>query len=695
VDARQLRNFGIAAHINTGKTSLSERMLFHGGAIARPGEVHDGNTVLDWLHEERARGITIAAANASFDWGALRFNLIDTPGHVDFSIEVERSLRVLDGAVLLVHALAGVQARAEAVWRQMRRHRLPHVAFVNQMDRAGADLFRGVEQLARLGARPVPVQLPLGVGAELSGVIDVIGMRALEFSRADHGRLMHVSEIPAAQHDLAAVLRAELVDALAEEDEQVLEDVAAGRTPSAELVWRALRARVLAGGLLPVLCGSALRGIGVQPLLDAIAHCLPAPHERGTERGLDPASGAALERAPLPSEPATALVFKTQASGREPCALVRVYGGTIRAGSELLNPRTGRIGRVRAVLHVQGEEAAPIEVASAGDIAALTGLARCASGDTLCDPRAPIVLERLHPPQPVITKAFEARRDEERAALRAALLDLEADDPTLRVREDEETGQWLVSGMGELHLEIAQERAERAARGTLRAHEARVAYCERPARGARASAQCERGFDGVVVRAALELELEPLAAGTSLDALASVECAAELALRPGAAAAIEALELLVRRGPLHGFPLVGARVRVLGFEAPQGELGELALAQAAQLALREAASRAQVELLEPLVSLSIELPPEFAGGAIGDLNARGAAIEEVSATEGATRIRAQAPMARLFGYASALRSLSQGRADFTLFPSGQRAVGESELAARGLSSAPAARHEPV
>ncbi len=695
MDARQLRNFGIAAHINTGKTSLSERILYHGGAIARPGEVHDGNTVLDWLHEERARGITIAAATASVEWGGLHFNLIDTPGHVDFSIEVERSLRVLDGAVLLVHALAGVQARAEAVWRQMRRHRLPHLVFVNQMDRAGADLFRGVEQLARLGARPMPLQLPLGAGAELSGVIDVVGMRALEFSRADHGRLMHVSDIPAAQHDLAAVLRAELVDALAEEDEAVLDEVAAGRSPSAETVWRALRARVLAGTLSPVLCGSALRGIGVQPLLDAIAHCLPAPQERGAVQGLDPKSGATLERAPRADEAATALVFKTQAGGREPCALVRVYCGAIRAGSELLNPRTGRIGRVRAVLHVQGEEAQPIELASAGDIAALTGLPRCASGDTLCDPRAPIVLERLHPPQPVITKAFEARRDEDRAALRAALSELEADDPTLRVREDEETGQWLVSGMGELHLEIAHERAERAARGALRAHEARVAYCERPRHAARGSAQCERVIEGMTVRAALELELERLEHAARLDAPALVVCAPEGLEQAGSATVLEALEDLVRRGTRHGFPLVGARVRVLSFEAPLGEHGQVVLAQAAQLALREAALRAEVELLEPLVSLSIELPPEFAGGAIGDLNARGAAIEEVSAAEGATRIRAQAPMARLFGYASALRSLSQGRADFTLFPAGQRALSTAELVARGLASAPSARREPV
>ncbi len=686
MELERMRNLGVVAHIDAGKTTVTERMLFFSGVEHRFGAVDEGTTVMDWMAEERERGITITAAATTLPWRDAVLNLIDTPGHVDFTVEVERCMRVLDGAVLVVDAVAGVQAQSETVWRQMRKFGVPAVAFVNKCDRAGADVLAAVESMRRrLEAPAVPVQLPLFRDGELRGVVDVIAVRALEFDPEGAAPPTEV-DVPAELADDVQILRAELVDRLAEEDEVLLSAVLEeGREPAPDELRRALRARVVAGTLVPVLCGSALRNVGVQPLMDAVVDYLPTPAEVPPIRGETP-DGEPVERPPVRSDPVCALAFKMYADAHGDLTFVRVYAGELVPGQELFNPRARKRERIARVLRMHADARTPLDAAGPGEIVALTGLKHTGTGDTLCDKRAHVLLEPAAFPEPVITMVVEPESTADRDKLRAALERLAHEDPTFHVREDEDTGQWLVAGMGELHLEVAQRRLRAEFHVGAQMGQPRVAYREALRSGGVGSAHVDRALGNREIFGAVEVELQPVAdagdaPGGPIEWTPEGEAAIPERLRP---VVEEALLEGLTSGPQFGFPLVGARVRVTGGESRPGKDAEMAFAQAAAAALRHALAGSRVVVLEPLMAFTIESPAEFSSGILADLNGRRAEVSGVEAQGDLRILVGTVPLAEMFGYSTAVRSLSQGRAGFSMLPSGFQEVPPGELEARGL-----------
>jgi elongation factor G len=678
----RLRNIGIVAHIDAGKTTVSERILYYSGVERRMGEVHEGSTVMDWMEEERERGITITAAATTVPWRSHTLNLIDTPGHVDFTVEVERCMRVLDGAVLVVNGVAGVQAQSETVWRQMLRHHVRSIAFVNQMDRPGADFLLAVESLReRLGIEALPIQFPLGSERGLRAVVDLLANEALEFPEATLGRDPQRGAVPASVADEVGVLRAELLERLAEEDEECLRGVVEGLEIPLEVLRRALRRAVLRGAVLPVLCGAALRNVGIQPLLDAVVDYLPSPLEVPPVRGFDPSTQAPVERAPDPAGPVCALAFKWVADPNEDLLYARVYAGRVRPGDKLFNPRVRRMERIARVLRMHANTRHALAEAGPGEIVALTGCKLTATGDTLCEHDAPIVLERLAFPDPVISQVVEPRSSADRDRLRQALERLSFEDPSFHVREDEETGQWLVQGMGELHLEIKEHRLQREFGLEVKIGAPRVAYREAPLGSGRGAGRVDRVLGGTRIFGAVEVEVRSRPDGSPQPIHWSEECPIPDRLRP---AVESALEVESRVGPRFGFPLTALEVEVVGGETHPERDSEIGFTQAASAALREAVSKAGVALLEPVMAFEIEAPAEYMSGILGELNSKHADIREVSADGTSRRVAGSVPLFHMFGYATTLRSLSQGRASFSLAPAGFRPVPEGELGARGL-----------
>ncbi len=684
----RLRNIGIVAHIDAGKTTVSERILFYTGVERRMGEVHEGSTVMDWMEEERRRGITITAAATSVPWRAHTINLIDTPGHVDFTVEVERCMRVLDGAVLVINGVAGVQAQSETVWRQMVRHHVSSIAFVNQLDRPGADFLRAVRSLReRLNIAPLPIQFPLGTGRDFRAVVDLIANQVIEFPEATLGREPRLRPVPEEAVDEVGVLRSELVEALAEDDEEVLKSFLEEREPPPEALRRALRRRVCRGDLLPVLCGAALRNVGIQPLLDAVVEILPSPLEVPAVEGLIPATAERATRPPDGNGPFCALAFKWMADQNEDLLYARIYSGKVRPGAKLYNPRVKRMERVARVLRMHANIRNPLEEAGPGEIVALTGFKFTVTGDTLCEHDAPIVLERLAFPDPVLTQVMEPQSSGDRDRLRTALERLAFEDPSLHVREDEETGQWIVSGMGELHLEIKQHRLREEFGLEVHVGEPRVAYRETPIAAGRGSSKVDRVLGGTRIFGAVEVEVEP----TSTEEQDGVVAVPEIQWEPGCPipaklrpAVEDALALEARVGPRFGFPLTGVRIHVVGGESHPDRDAEIGFSQAASGALRAALEEAEIALHEPVMTFEIEAPAEFMSGIIGELNSKRAEIRDVSAEGLLRRVVGEVPLSRMFGYATTLRSLSQGRASFSLTPAGLRRVAEEDLVARGL-----------
>jgi elongation factor G len=679
----RLRNIGVVAHIDAGKTTVSERMLFFAGVEHKLGEVDEGTTTMDWMPEERERGITITAAATTIPWRGHSINLIDTPGHVDFTIEVERSLRVLDGAVLVLDAVAGVQAQSETVWRQMRRHHVPAICFVNKCDRAGADFLAAVASLeTRLGARGVPVQYPLyEPGGGLRGVVDLLTLEAFEFP-ADASGPPVARALPAALADEVGVLRAELVDTLAEKDDELLACVLEERAPRVEALRAALRARTLSGELLPVLCGAALRNIGVQPVMDAVIDYLPSPADLPPVPGRVPDSGRRIELAAEPGAPLCALVFKVHADRHGELFYLRVYSGSLETGQQLYNPRTQKTERIARLLRMHADARIAIEVAGPGEVVAVTGLKWSGTGDTLCTRAEPIQLEGLVFPEPVISLVLEPRSTGDRDKLRVALERMIREDPSFHAREDEDTGQWLVAGMGELHLEVILHRLKgeyglEAATGAPR-----VAYRETVREAGRGSARVDKVLGGKQVFGAVELELLPSTSTPGVALEWASECPVPLAFR---AAIAEALLLSTQVGPRLGYPLVNALVRITGGESRPRLDAELGFVQAATAALRQAMANAQVDLQEPVMAFEIETPADFTSGIIADLNSRRAEVGGLTATGTLRTIVGRVPLARMFGYSTAVRSLSQGRASFSMQPAGFCLVPEADLAERGLS----------
>ena len=689
-DLARIRNIGIAAHIDAGKTTVSERLLYFAGVEHRIGEVDEGTATMDFLPEERERGITIGAAATTLPWRGHALHLIDTPGHVDFTVEVERSLRVLDGAVLVVDAVAGVQAQSETVWRQMRRHHVPAIAFVNKCDRPGADFLAALSSLERrLGVRPLPLQYPFSLDGHFVGLVDLIERRALDFSGSSHAPDEPPREIPipAGVEDEVGVLRSELLDSLADLDDGLMGYVLEGREPPLELVRAVLRRVTLAARALPVLCGAALRNIGIEPLLDAIVDYLPSPLDVPPVVGTEPGTRARVERAPDPHAPLVALAFKQQADAHGDLHFLRIYAGKLRAGAHLANPRTRATERVGRLLRVHADAHAALEEAGPGEIVAVTGLHHTSSGDTLCDESAPIVLESLEIPEPVIAMVLEPRSTLDRDKLRHALARLSREDPTFHQREDESSGQWLLEGMGELHLEVALHRLQREHGIEAVMGRPRVTYREAPRVGAlpaRGSGRVERVHGVHAVFGALELELGP--AGVPGEGPVTVEWGTGVPVPQAFRAAVtEALLSSAQSGPRLGYPLVGARVRILGAESRPGEDSESAFVQAALMTLREAALALEIDLLEPRMAFEVETPAEFSSGILADLNARRAEVESVESAGALRVVRGKVALARMFGYSTAVRSLSQGRASFSMLPAGFCPVPEAELAERGLT----------
>jgi elongation factor G len=673
-----VRNLGIIAHIDAGKTTLSERLLFFSGVERRMGEVHHGSTVLDWMPEERRRGISITAAATLVPWRGRRLFLIDTPGHVDFTVEVERSLRVLDGAVLVISALSGVEAQSEAVFAQARRFGVPTIIFVNQCDREGADFLGTVAEIERrLHVRAVAVHYPIGEGQGFVGLVDLLSAVAYTFPKGE----ARPGPIPEYVRDEALVLRAELIELLGDHDDRLLECLIEGREPELELLQSALRGAVGRGELHPVLLGSALQNAGIQPLLDGIVAYLPSPLDRGAVTALELPGGQTRELPPDPAGPLCAFVFKVQRIGKAELTFLRMYSGELRRGQRVFLPRLERELTVGELLRVHADGGEPIDVARAGEIAAWRGLEGCLTGDTLCSPECLLALERPEFSEPVLSATVEPTRSDDRTALGQALELLTREDPTLRVREDQETGQWLLSGMGELHLDIVQRRLADDFGLAVRFGEPSVAYREAVLTTARGAGLVERQLGQEALYGALEVEVLP-EPGTG-------RCEIEWVVPPPAAqltrvAVEQALARVAQMGPRFGFPLADARVRIVGFDTRLGRESEQASAQAAVIALREALQGISIELHEPWMSLEVYAPENLAGGVLGELFARGAKISEQVQEGHQRRIRLRLPLAGLRGFTTALRSLSEGRAIYSVSPAGFAAVPESELVQRGL-----------
>ncbi|MEV5444702.1 elongation factor G [Streptomyces sp. NPDC052644] len=678
-----VRNLGILAHVDAGKTTLTERVLYLTGAVHKRGEVHDGTTVTDFDAQERDRGITIFAAAVSCVWDGHRINLIDTPGHVDFSDEVTRSLRVLDGAVAVFDAVAGVEPQSEAVWREADRHGVPRIAFVNKMDRAGADLDAAARSLReRLGVVPLVAQLPVGREDGFTGVVDLLRMRALLWADGRDG--YEDVPVPEELREEAARRRARLEEAVAELHPAALEEYCATSALADGTLAAALRELTREGAAVVVLCGAAYRNRGVEPLLDAVVAYLPSPADVPPVRG---ALGDAVEeRAADPSAPFTALAFKVQSTATGRLTFLRVYSGTLDKGDAVLDAGAGRTERVGRILRVQADRHAEAGRAVAGDIVAVVGLKSARAGTTLCAPGAPLVLEPPGAAEPVVSVAVEARRSLDTERLAAALARLVEEDPSLVVRSDPETGQTVLSGMGELHLEVAVEKVRRSHGLEVAVGRPRVAYRETVVRGVSGLVYRHVKQDGGAGQFAhVVLDVEPLevAPGTTGEfAFRSVVTGGRVPqefVRAVEAGCRDALA----EGPLGGHPVTGLRVTLTDGATHAKDSSELAFRAAGRFGLREALRSAGTALLEPVAEVTVTVPDDAVGGVLGDLAARRGRVTGSTGRAGTTAVSAVVPMAELFGYATRLRGRTQGRGTFTARPAGYARAPE------GVSGRPA------
>ncbi|MFF4011988.1 elongation factor G [Streptomyces sp. NPDC001717] len=668
-----VRNLGILAHVDAGKTTITERVLYATGAVHKRGEVHDGTTVTDFDAQERDRGITIFAAAVSCSWGGHRVNLIDTPGHVDFADEVERSLRVLDGAVAVFDAVAGVEPQSESVWRQADRYGVPRIAFVNKLDRAGADLDRAVASIReRLGTVPLVVQLPVGSEDAFTGVVDLLAMRALIWSAGSDA--YEAGPVPESLREEAARRRRLLEESVAELHAQALEEFCATSALTERTLVRALRELTLSGDAVVVLCGSAYRNRGIEPLLDAVLAYLPSPADMPPVRGTV-AGGAEEERAPDPAEPFAALAFKVTATATGRLTYVRVYAGTLRKGESVLDPATGRTERVGRILRVQADRHEEREEARAGDIVAVIGLKAARAGTTLCAPGAPLILEPPSVADPVVSVAVEARRSTDTGRLASALARLVEEDPSLVVRSDPETGQTVLSGMGELHLEVAVEKVRRAHRVEIEVGRPQVSYRETVVRGVTGLVHRHVKQEGGAGQFAhVVLDVEPLE--ESVFEFRSTVVGGRVPQEYARAVEAGCRDALAA-GPLAGHPVTGLRVTLTDGATHSKDSSEPAFRAAGRFGLREALRASTMELLEPVAEVTVTVPEESVGGVLGDLAARRGRVSASTAGAGAAVVTAVVPLAELFGYASRLRGRTQGRGTFTTRPAGLAPVPSS------------------
>ena len=661
----KIRNIGIMAHIDAGKTTTTERILFYTGRSHKLGEVHDGNAIMDWMEQEQERGITISSAATTCYWADHQINIIDTPGHVDFTVEVERSLRVLDGAVAVFCAVGGVEPQSETVWRQADRYQVPRIAFVNKMDRIGAS-FAGclVEMESRLGASPVALTLPAGSEDAFIGVIDLVRQRLLRFKEDSLGQEMIEEPVPDAYLEESSAARMQLLEKLADFDEKLMDKYLNDQEITPDEIHSALRKATLALKLVPVLCGSAFKNKGIQPLLDAVVHYLPSPLDIPPVEGEDKDGQLQLRHADS-KEPLAALVFKLQSdSFVGNLAFVRVYSGVLGLGQKLYNPRQKKSEKLSKLMKLHANKREEVQQLAAGDIGALVGLKFTRTGDTLCSSGDSIILESISFPEPVIGIAIEPKTKADEGRLRESLDRVVREDPSFRVSINEDTGQTIISGMGELHLEVVVDRLVREFKVAANVGKPQVSYREALAHSARAEGRFEAQGTGKEQYGHVEIELEPAehGKGNSFESSVREEDIPPVFIEAIKKGVLDSLD----SGPLVGYPLLDVKARLVGGSYDEEKSTEMAFGVAATMACRKAAAEAGPVLLEPLMNLEIITPDEYLGDVINDLNRKGAQINKVEAEKGVQIVAAKAPLAEMFGYSTDLRSSTQGRATFTM-----------------------------
>ncbi len=660
------RNIGIMAHIDAGKTTTTERILFYSGISHKMGEVHDGAAVMDWMIQEQERGITITSAATTCFWRDHRINIIDTPGHVDFTIEVERSLRVLDGAIGVFCAVGGVEPQSETVWRQADKYRVPRIAFVNKMDRLGADYKRCVRMIhTRLGAHPVPVQLPIGKEEQFAGVIDLVAGKAWVWEEEGLGQRYSLTGIPEEMQEEARHYREQLIEAIAEFDDALMTDYLEGREVAEEKIRAALRAATLKLKIVPVLCGSAFRNKGVQPLLDAVVAYLPSPLDVPPIEGIRPGTDQRIIRKADDQEPFSALAFKIMSDpfvGQ--LTFLRVYSGTLQAGHQVYNATRGRRERVGRILRMHANKREDIQEVRTGDIVAAVGLNSCMTGDTLCDHKKQIILESLEFPDPVISVAIEPKTKADQEKLGVSLAKLTQEDPSFRVGVDQETGQTIISGMGELHLEIIVDRLLREFKVDANVGKPQVAYRETIRKSVSAEGRFIRQTGGRGQYGHVRIKLTPLPRGTGVQFRDKTK--GGVVPREYIAPVEQGMRGALEGGVLAGYPVVDVEVILYDGSYHDVDSSELAFKVAGSMAVKEGASKADPLLLEPMMAVEVVVPEEYMGQVMGDLNARRGHVQGMESRGNIQVIDAYVPLAEMFGYSTDLRSETQGRATYTM-----------------------------
>jgi elongation factor G len=661
----KIRNIGIMAHIDAGKTTVTERILYYTGRSHKIGEVHNGEAVMDWMQDEQERGITITSAVTTCLWKGSDIQIIDTPGHVDFTIEVERSLRVLDGAIGVFCAVGGVEPQSETVWRQADKYSVPKIAFVNKLDRIGADFFGTVQMIKeRLGAIPLIMQLPVGSEDDFSGVIDLIQMKQIVWDDDTLGTDFTLEEIPAALAAEAASYREQLIETVAESDDDLMDAYLSEEPISEETLLAAVRKATIGLDLVPVFCGSALKNKGIQPLLDAIIRFLPSPVDIKAISGTHPETGAPVICESRDKAPLAALIFKVSMAEGRKLSFVRIYSGKMRVKEDVYNPVLGKMEKLSRILRMHANKRERIDEVGAGAIVGVVGLKDSSTGDTLCQPHEPVLLEKMEFYEPVISVAIEPKTHADQEKLDQVLKKFVAEDPTLRVKQDEDTGQTILSGMGELHLEVIVSRMHREFNTQVNVGKPQVVYRETIEQEARGSAEFDKEISGQRHFGSVEIRLRPLPRGSENRFRCEIP---DDAVPPEYIPVIEKSVMgALESGSLMGYPVVDVEATLTGGEFRESQGTELAYTVSASMAVNDALNKGVPFLLDPIMAVEIFVPEAFVGDVIGDLNARGGKIESISHKGNAQAVSAAAPLARMFGYSTSLRSATQGRGTFSM-----------------------------
>ncbi|MEH2327926.1 elongation factor G [Nostoc sp.] len=660
----KVRNIGIAAHIDAGKTTTTERILFYSGIIHKIGEVHEGTAVTDWMEQERERGITITAAAISTSWKDHQINIIDTPGHVDFTIEVERSMRVLDGVIAVFCSVGGVQPQSETVWRQAERYKVPRIAFINKMDRTGANFYKVHEQIRdRLRANAIAIQLPIGSENDFQGIVDLVRMRAYIYAN-DQGTDIQETDIPEALQAQVDEFRTKLIEAAAETDDALMTKYFEGEELTEQEVRTALRKGTIAGTIVPVLCGSAFKNKGVQLMLDAVVDYLPAPSEVPPIQGLLP-NGDTIERRADDNEPLAALAFKIMADPYGRLTFVRVYSGVLKKGSYVLNASKNKKERISRLVLMKADDRQDVDELRAGDLGAALGLKDTLTGDTLCDDGSPVILESLFIPEPVISVAVEPKTKNDMDKLSKALQSLSEEDPTFRVRVDPETNQTVIAGMGELHLEILVDRMLREFKVEANVGAPQVAYRETIRKAvSKIEGKFIRQSGGKGQYGHVVINLEPGEPGTGFEFVSKI--AGGTVPKEYVGPAEQGMKESCESGVLAGYPLIDVKATLIDGSYHDVDSSEMAFKIAGSMAMKEAVLKASPVLLEPMMKVEVEVPEDYIGNVIGDLISRRGQIESQSTEQGLAKVASKVPLATMFGYATDIRSKTQGRGIFTM-----------------------------